>query len=256
MPVPSDVRGPLGSSVRVAVLGASGRTGSQVCALARAMSGIELVARVSGRTAWAQEVFADADVVVDFSTPQAVASALPYLGSRALVSGTTGLDPETERALIDHANKAPVLRAANFSPGVALLTGLVRRAAAALPDADVEIVETHHRHKVDAPSGTALALGAAVRSGRERPLYDVHGRVGAQGPRGAGELGYHALRGGDVAGEHTVWLLADGERVSLRHQASSREIFAKGALRAAAWVTARGPGLYGMDDVLGISTSP
>jgi len=135
---------------------------------------------------------------------------------------------------------------------VNVLLDLVTRAAAALPDADVEVVELHHRRKVDSPSGTALALGKAADAGRERPLGARHGRGGAVGPRPADELGYHAVRGGDVAGDHTVWLLCDGERIGLQHIASSRRTFALGALRAAAWLVSQSPGHYPMRAVLGL----
>ncbi len=171
-----------------------------------------------------------ADVVVDFSTPAALAAALPAIAGRPLVTGTTGLDPAT-RALRDaHAARAPLLAAANFSVGIAVLLDLVRRATAALPDAEIEIVEAHHRHKKDAPSGTALALG------------DAAGRA----------VKMHSIRGGDVVGEHDVWLLLDGERLRLAHSASSRATFARGALRAARWLRGRSAGAYDLAAVLGL----
>ena len=172
----------------------------------------------------------EAHVVIDFSTPAALGAALPAIARRPLVTGTTGLDPAT-RALRDlHAKAAPLLAAANFSVGIAVLRDLVRRAAGALPDADVEIVEAHHRHKKDAPSGTALALGESV------------GRA----------VKMHSIRGGDVVGEHDVLLLMDGERLRLGHSASSRATFARGALRAARWLHGRPPGTYDLAAVLGL----
>jgi 4-hydroxy-tetrahydrodipicolinate reductase len=194
------------------------------------------------------------DVVVDFSTPAALEQGLDRLVGVPLVTGTTGLSTSLQARLDRHAEQAPLLQAANFSTGVNVLLDLVRRAVAALPEADVEIVEVHHRRKVDSPSGTALALGAAATQGRPG-LGARHGRQGAAGPRERGELGYHAVRGGDVAGDHTVWLLADGERVALQHIASSRQTFALGALRAARWLVDRPPGAYGMADVLGLGAS-
>ncbi len=252
---------------RVGVLGATGRMGRLVLAELLDDPGLALGAAAArragddvgvlagrgpvGRTVTSVEDLAGCDVVVDFSLPDALAAALPALGMVPLVTGTTGLPPAVQAAVEAHAARAPVVQAANFSLGVNLLLDLVRRAAVALPDADVEIVETHHRLKRDAPSGTALALGAAVERGRG-PLRAVHGRSGDVGARAPGELGFHALRGGDVVGEHTVWFLADGERVSFSHGATSRRTFARGALRAARWVLGRAPGRYGMSEVLGL----
>lgn len=196
--------------------------------------------------------FRGCDVVVDFSLPAGLAAALPHLRGIPLVTGTTGLEGETVDGVEAHARTAPVVQASNFSLGVNLLLDLVRRASGALPDADIEIVETHHRQKRDAPSGTALSLARAAEEGRGARLTEIHGRSGPTGARPATEIGIHALRGGDVVGEHTVWFLADGERVSFSHGASSRRTFARGALRAARWVLAQPPGRYGMDRVLGL----
>jgi len=196
----------------------------------------------------------DADVAVDFSHPSGVASAVAQLGATPLVSGTTGLDDVAAAALDRHAARAPVLHAANFSTGVNVLLDLVARAARALPDYDVEIVESHHRHKRDAPSGTALALGRAAADARGRRLEElaVHGRSGDTGERPVGQIGLHALRLGDVAGEHEVFLAGPGERVALAHLATSRATFAQGALRGARWLVGRPPGRYDMRDVLGL----
>jgi 4-hydroxy-tetrahydrodipicolinate reductase len=173
---------------------------------------------------------AEAHVIVDFSSPAALAAALPAIARRPLVTGTTGLDPATLALRDAHARAAPLLAAANFSVGIAVLRDLVRRAAGALPDADIEIVEAHHRHKKDAPSGTALALGESV------------GRA----------VTMHSIRGGDVVGEHEVWLMMEGERLRLGHSASSRATFARGALRAARWLHGRPPGAYDLAAVLGL----
>lgn len=195
------------------------------------------------------------DVVIDFSLPEGIAHALPLLAGIPLVSGTTGLDDAQATRLERHAESAPLLVAANFSTGVTLLLDLAERAARALPDYHVEIVETHHRRKRDAPSGTAWALGESVASARQLDLSDVarHGREGQTGERTDSEIGFHALRGGDVVGEHTVWLNGPGERISLGHQATRRETFAFGALRAARWVQGRPPGRYTMADVLALT---
>ncbi len=186
------------------------------------------------------EMFAAADVVIDFTTPELI---LAHVGlaldcGTALVVGTTGLKPEHEAALDEAAAKVAVVQAANMSVGVNLLLGLARQVAAILDDGfDIEIVEMHHRHKVDAPSGTALALGKAAAAGRGV----------------AGQIGFATLRGGDVVGEHTVVFAGEGERIELTHKASSRAIFARGAVRAALWTQGRPPGRYSMRDVLGLT---
>jgi 4-hydroxy-tetrahydrodipicolinate reductase len=202
-------------------------------------------------------LFAATDVVIDFSTPAALFEHGRLAGERgtALVVGTTGLGAEHRDALALAARRAPVVAAANMSVGVNLLLGLTRKVAALLgPDYDIEILEMHHRHKVDAPSGTALALGEAAADGRGVTLEEAAVRVrdGQTGERLKGTIGFASLRGGDVAGEHTVIFAADGERLELTHRASSRAVFAKGAVRAALWCAARPPGLYSMRDVLGL----
>jgi 4-hydroxy-tetrahydrodipicolinate reductase len=195
------------------------------------------------------------DVLVDFTTPAALAATLDAAcdGKTALVIGTTGLEPQ-HHAMIDRAARTiAVLQAANTSVGVTLLARLVALAAATLgPDWDIEIAELHHRHKVDAPSGTALALGAAAAVGRGVDLATVsdRGRDGMTGARVAGHIGFASLRGGSAAGDHSVLFAGDGERIELRHVAENREIFARGALRAAAWLAGRPAGRYAMDDVL------
>lgn len=264
------------STLRVAINGAAGRMGRILLASALVDEGVRLVAatdrpshpsrgvdagQLCGK--WTTGISLDtprpgiydaADVVVDFSLPEGVPPLLEQLRGQALVLGTTGLD-DAQRALVEgYALRAPVVMASNFSTGVNLLLGLVSQAARLLPDYDVEIVEMHHRHKRDAPSGTALSLGQAVAKARGESLEVVaqHGRHGLLGPRTDVEIGIHALRGGDVAGEHTVYLAGAGERLCLGHLATSRESFGNGALRAAHWALGQAPGLYDMQDVLGL----
>ena len=195
------------------------------------------------------------DVLIDFTAPSALAATLDAAceGKAAIVIGTTGLAAE-HHALIDEAARTiAVLQAANTSLGVTLLARLVADAARALgPDWDIEIAELHHRHKVDAPSGTALALGAAAARSRGVDLAAVsdRGRDGVTGPRVAGHIGFASLRGGSAAGDHTVLFAGEGERIELRHLAENRDIFARGALKAAGWLAGRAPGRYAMDDVL------
>lgn len=195
------------------------------------------------------------DVLVDFSGPHAFDAALALAVERraAFVSGTTGLSSHQLGELRRAAAAIPVLWASNFSLGIALMQRFSRIAAKVLPDWDCEIVEMHHRRKADAPSGTALTLGEAVAEGRGIALDAVaaHGRRGQTGARPAGQIGFHALRGGDVVGEHTVIFASDDERVELTHRAANRDIFARGALLAARRLAASAPGRYGMDDVLG-----
>jgi len=202
-------------------------------------------------------LFKASDAVVDFTHPDATARHAALSGETgvALIVGTTGLEAQHMEALGRAAAKAAVVQAANMSIGVNLLLGLTEQVASALgDDYDIEIAEMHHRHKVDAPSGTALALGAAAAKGRGVNLEDVsdRGRDGEAGPRIAGDIGFSVIRGGDVAGDHTVIFAGHGERVELTHKAGSREIFARGAIRAALWTEGRAPGLYSMRDVLGL----
>lgn len=201
--------------------------------------------------------FASADTIIDFSTPSALLehAALASRNGTRMVVGTTGLTGEHTAALQRAATQVAVVHAPNMSVGVNLLLGLTRQVAAILGgDYDIEIVEMHHRHKVDAPSGTALALGEAAAAGRRVALADVavRSRDGHTGARSPDAIGFATLRGGDVVGEHTVMFAADGERIELTHKATSRAIFARGAVRAALWTKDRAPGLYGMRDVLGL----
>ncbi len=203
------------------------------------------------------QLIAASDAVIDFTTPAATVShaMLAASAKKILVVGTTGLSAEDEAQLRKASDSTPVVYAPNFSVGVNLLMALTERAAAILgDDYDIEIVEMHHRHKVDAPSGTALGLGRAAATGREVGLDQVwcKSRDGHTGARPRGEIGFATLRGGDVVGDHTVMFAADGERVELTHKASSRAVFARGAVRAAQWAHGKPAGLYTMRDVLAL----
>ena len=253
--------------MKLAILGGAGRMGQMLLDNARAL-GLEVVAVTEapgsphiGRPAADGLIYQDtwptqADTVIDFTFHECVVPNLQnaVANRQAYVLGTTGLSPE-ERAAVDAAAKQiPFCFAPNFSLGVNLLLALVRRAAAVLDETyDAEIVEMHHRHKKDAPSGTALGLAQALAQGRGIDLDTaaIYGRHGIVGERPRGQVAIHALRGGSVVGDHTVIFAADEERVELTHKASSRAAFAKGALKAAQWLQGRAPGLYDMADVLG-----
>ncbi len=266
--------------MRIGIAGCAGRMGRMLLQTALATDGASLAGGIerTGHSAIGEDIgslaggspiglvaasdptalFAAADVVIDFTSPSTISehARLATEHATALVVGTTGLEPAHREALAQAARQVPVVVAANMSVGVTLLLGLTRRVAQLLgPDYDIEIVEMHHRHKVDAPSGTALALGAAAAEGRGVALADTAVRVrdGQTGPRPHGAIGFATLRGGDVVGEHTVIFAAEGERIELTHKATSRSIFARGAVRAALWCEGRGPGLYSMPDVLGLS---
>ena len=200
---------------------------------------------------------AGADVLVDFSIHSATAKVIEcaIAQKKALVIGTTGHSPEEKKRLLALATKVPTVWAGNFSVGVNLLFALTRRATRVLgAEYDTEVVEMHHRFKKDAPSGTAARLLEIILEERKLTAAALrHGRSGITGERTAGEVGVHALRGGDVIGDHTVIYAALGERLELTHKASDRGIFARGALRAAQWVVRQPPGIYDMQDVLGLN---
>ena len=219
-----------------------------------AMGGAALGVRVTDDPV---EAIADAQAVIDFTAPEAtVAFSTLAAQARAVhVIGTTGLGPEHLARIAAAARHAVVVRAGNMSLGVNLLVGLTRKVAEALDaEFDIEIVEAHHAGKVDAPSGTALMLGAAAAEGRGLSLAEVadRGRDGITGPRRPGHIGFASIRGGDIVGEHDVIFAGPGERIVLRHVATDRAIFARGALRAALWGQDRKPGEYDMADVLGL----
>ncbi len=196
---------------------------------------------------------AQADVVLDFTRPEGTLALLKH--ARAMVIGTTGFTEEDKDRIDEAAQRIPIVVAANFAVGVNTVYKLAETAARILGDAyDVEIVEAHHRHKVDAPSGTALELGRVVAKalGRDLEKNAVFGRKGDLGERKANQIGFHAIRGGDIVGEHTVIFAGTGERVEVTVRSQSRLTYATGALRAAKFLKGKNPGLYGMADVLGL----
>ena len=251
--------------MRIGVAGMTGRMGQLLIDEARAaghevVGGADTRRPMSSDTEWMPlaDLAAVAEVVIDFTHASAAAthaSALAEAGT-AWVLGTTGLSVDDEAAVDAAASRIPVVYAANFGPGINLLLAFARQLGAALPAAqyDAEIVEMHHRQKVDAPSGTAIALGRAVATGRGVRLEDVmqSGRDGHTGARADGAIGFAALRGGQIVGEHTVLFAAAGEQIALSHRAIDRRAFAAGAVRAAGWVAGRPPGRYGMTDVMGL----
>lgn len=204
----------------------------------------------------AETALEGADAIIDFTVPAASVALARLAADRGLVHiiGTTGCSAEDDRAIAEAATRARIVKSGNFSLGVNLLLGLVRQAAAALPNWDVEVLEMHHNRKVDAPSGTALMLGQAAADGRGVDLasHSVRSRDGHTGAREAGTIGFATLRGGNVIGEHSVILAGVAERIELTHKADSRALFAEGAVRAALWARDQRPGLYTMADVLGL----
>ena len=269
-------------ALRVVILGAGGRMGGALVRGLRAgaVKGLELAGAVdvpdhpgqgqdvgilAGTGATGVPLTAelrlhtgDVDVLIDFSTHQSVPGVADAFAAWTVpvVIGSTGLSAEQQQAIAAAAGNVPVVMAPNMSLGVNLMLALVRSAAATLKEKgyDIEIVERHHRMKQDAPSGTALALGHAAAEGLGVDLdaVAVHGRAGDTGTRPDDQIGFHAVRGGDFVGDHTVLFAAPGECIELSHRATSRDTFARGALRAAAWVADREPGLYSMRDVLGL----
>jgi 4-hydroxy-tetrahydrodipicolinate reductase len=257
--------------LRVAVPGAAGKMGRMVIdALAERPAEARLTAALErpghpavGTQAAAGVAITDdlaaalaaCDVFIDFTAPAATTRAVALAAERggpAAVIGTTGLGDDDRAAIARAAERIPIVCSPNFSIGVNLLLELVERAAHALPGWDLEIVELHHKAKRDAPSGTAIAIAEAGARGAGARLADVkrYAREGDVGARPAGEIGVVAVRGGDVVGEHTAYLFGPAERVELSHRATSRAIFARGAVAAALWLAGKPPGLYGMRDVL------
>lgn len=268
------------SDMGLVVVGAAGRMGQALIRTVHATPGVRLAGAVeqpgsphlgedAGTLAGtgAQGVvigddplaaFAGADGVLDFTAPAATVAFAGYAAQARIVHviGTTGCSAQDDEKIAAAARHATVVKSGNMSLGVNLLAVLVRQAARALDaaDFDVEVLEMHHRHKVDAPSGTALLLGEAAAEGRGIELgeHAVRARDGHTGPRDEGTIGFATLRGGSVVGEHSVILAGPGERVTLSHQAEDRAIFARGAIKAALWARERKPGLYSMLDVLGL----
>ena len=241
---------------RIGIIGANGRMGRAIAAvLAEGGEGVLAGGADHGDDIGA--LAAACDVLVDFSSPAALGANLAAAAQAGtgIVVGTTGLTAEHQRLIDTAAGQTAVLQSANMSLGVNLLAHLVREAAARLGDDwDIEIVEMHHRHKVDAPSGTALLLGRAAAQGRGLDLEAVsdRGRDGITGARAPGHIGFASLRGGSVAGDHMLVMAAEGERLELTHRAESRAIFARGAVKAALWLAGKPAGRYSMPDVLGL----
>lgn len=246
------------SALRVVINGAKGRMGQALLACVAENPQLELAAGLDAGDDLSSALGA-ADAVVDFSHARATAQVAMVCAQakRTLVIGTTGQDEAARQAVAEAARVIPVVFAPNFSVGVNALFWLTRRAVEILgADFDLEVVEMHHRFKHDAPSGTARRLVEILAEARgwDAQADSRHGRAGMLGERPQREIGVHALRGGDVVGDHTVVFAASGERLELTHKASSRETFARGALRAALWAHGRAPGLYDMQDVLGLKS--
>ena len=263
--------------IKIAIPGAAGRMGQELLKASHAAAGIEAGAatehpdskamgRDSGELAGidpngvliaetaAPENF---DVLIDFTRPQPAMNHLDYcvLHNKAMVIGTTGFSAEEKKKIAEAAKCIPVVFAPNMSVGVNLCFKLLATAAKVLGDSvDIEIIEAHHRHKVDAPSGTALGMGEVIAEALDRNLDDcaVYGREGHTGERERATIGFSTIRAGDIVGEHTVIFASEGERIEITHKASSRATFANGAVRAAKWLAAQSAGLYTMDDVLGL----
>jgi 4-hydroxy-tetrahydrodipicolinate reductase len=241
----------------LAIAGACDRAGSpELGADIGALSGLAPIG--VALTDSAADASRTAHVWIDFTTPAATLSgldALPDSSVRAAVIGTTGLSDEEERQVTQHARRIAIVKAGNFSMGVNLLTALVEQAAQRLgPDWDIEIRETHHRRKADAPSGTALMIGSAAAQGRGAVLPDVRSAPydGPSALRERGRIGFAVTRGGGVVGDHEAQFISDSEILTIGHRALDRSIFARGALHAARWAAGRAPGLYTMRDVLGV----
>lgn len=270
----------MAETTKIAITGISGRMGRMLMSCVAEHEGLTLVGAIerSGHDWVGQdagiaaggpangvrvtddpiEAIVSAQAVIDFTTPEATLafSELCAQARAAHIIGTTGMTYDQIAALEPAARHCAIVRAGNMSLGVNLLVQLTKQVAAALgDDFDIEVVEAHHHHKVDAPSGTALMLGEAAAAGRGIDLNAVRdaGRDGITGVRKQGDIGFSAIRGGDVVGEHDVMFLGQGERIVLRHMATDRALFARGALRAALWAQGRTPGQYDMLDVLGLS---
>ncbi len=267
------------NNVKIAINGAAGRMGRALINAALVTPGAKLSAAVDrpncpelemdagsfvGLPASGVELSADlnaalaaSEVLVDFTRPEGTITALTACvkAKRAMVIGTTGLTPEQRAKIEAAAKEIPICMAANFSFGVSVTMKLLELAAKTFGNTvDVEIVETHHRHKLDSPSGTALVMGEVVAQATGRNLKDVaiYGREGQVGARARNTIGFSAIRGGDVVGDHTVMFLGEGERLEITHKATSRLNFAQGAIRTAIWLSGRKPGFYSMQEVLGL----
>jgi len=257
--------------VRLAINGAAGRMGRTLLELlhdddrfvvvaAIIPAGAPRLGQVASPADEALRFTADAgesrpQVMIDFSGPAGLAAALDYCQDHgvALVSGTTGFDEALRARLALAARRIPLMHESNFSLGVAVLTQLLREAAAALPQWDLEIIEAHHGRKLDAPSGTARSLGEAAAAARGATLTRLAVQGARSGPREAGSIGFAVVRGGDIVGDHMAMLVGRGERLELGHRAGDRSIFARGAIEAAHWLATRAPGTYGLRDMLPVN---
>ena len=269
------------NQIKIGVVGCAGRMGRMLVAQVNATEGCVVAGATehAGNTEIGQDVgtlaglgllgvtvgddaahmIAAVDAVIDFTIPEATLehTRLAAQAGAAIVIGTTGISDEQSEELARAARHVPVVWAPNMSVGVTLLLALTEHVANVLDDSfDIEVLEMHHRHKVDSPSGTALGLGRAAAAGRNSNLDDVKQAVrdGHMGERPVGEIGFATLRGGDVVGDHTVIFAGDGERIELSHKAASRRVFAAGAVRATQWTIGRDPGLYSMRHVLGFES--
>jgi len=258
----------MNAPLRLAVTGATGRMGRTLLDLLRDDARFEVVAAITapgvpqlGERVWHDRASpciqadwpqASLDVVIDFSGPGGLSSALEHCQRHgiALVSGTTGIDAALKARVAAAAARIPLMHASNFSLGVAVLARLLRQAAAALPEWDLEIVEAHHGRKLDAPSGTALTLGEVAATARGTTLAQEGVTGERDGARRAGSIGFAVVRGGDIVGEHTALLIGPGERVELGHRATDRSIFARGAIEAAHWLCGRAAGAYDLQAML------
>jgi 4-hydroxy-tetrahydrodipicolinate reductase len=264
-------------TLKLAIAGAAGRMGRELARVVHATEGCILAGalEIKGSTHLgadygqligagdigvnisddAAAVIAGVDGVIDFTVPAATLSLVQHTTGKIHVIGTTGIDAAGDAAIAAAARHARIVKSGNYSLGVNILQGLVRQVAMLLGDEfDIEVLEMHHKHKIDAPSGTALMLGKAAADGRRVKLSEksVRSRDGHTGARKAGDIGFATLRGGAVIGDHTVMFANDAERIELTHKAQSREMFARGAVRAAIWAKDQAPGLYDMQDVLGM----
>ena len=267
--------------IKAGVVGAAGKMGKTLVGLIAESSELELGAAIEQPGVMTGEdagivagigangiaivddlavVTSEIDVLIDFTVASATAANLEICAASAtpMVIATTGLDEDQKKRLHEIGERQPLVFASNYSVGVNATFQLVEQAARIFGDSvDIEIIESHHRHKVDAPSGTALSLGEHVARAldRELPEVEIHGRHGMTGARDDKSIGFHAIRGGEIVGEHTVMFISAGERLEITHRAQSRANFGEGAVRAAAWVVGQEPGVYDMLDVLGIAKS-
>jgi 4-hydroxy-tetrahydrodipicolinate reductase len=265
--------------LKLAIAGASGRMGRELAKIVHETAGCSLAGgiEIAGSphlgvdygtligvgpigvaiSADAEAVLNGVDGVIDFTVPNATLALVELAAQhkKIHVIGTTGIDAGGDDAIVKAAQKTCIVKSGNYSLGINILQGLVKQVATLLGDEfDIEVLEMHHKHKIDAPSGTALMLGQAAADGRQVNLKSksVRSRDGFTGARNAGDIGFATLRGGAVIGDHTVMFSSDAERIELTHKAQSREMFARGAVRAALWATNQKPGLYDMQNVLGM----